>query len=86
MLAARLLEPIRELPRTRDLLAAALRAKPLCKIPVEQFVLDSLSATGHSELQDAFTLRDHSCGIIATAFSYIMWTAMDQVSSLHCCT
>ena len=85
MLATRMLEPIRELPRTRGLLAAALHAKPLCKIPVEQFVLDSLSATGHSEFRDAFTLSDHSCGIIAMGFSYIMWTAMDPVS-LHCCT
>ena len=86
MLAAQMLEPIRELPRTRNLLADALRAKPLCKIPVDQFVLDSLSATGHSEFRDAFTPRDPSCGIIATGFTSVMWKAMDPVSTLHCCT
>ena len=86
LLAAKLLEPIRKLPSTCELLADALRAKPLCGIPVDQFVLDSLGATGHADLRAAFTLRDHSCGIIASAFDSIMWKAMDPVSSLHCCT
>ena len=86
LLAAKLLEPIRELPSTGELLADALRAEPLCGIPVDQFVLDSLGATGRADLRAAFTLRDHSCGIIASAFDSVMWTAMDPVSSLHCCT
>ena len=85
-LAAKLLKPIRELPSTRELLADALRAKPLCGVPVEQFVLDSLGATGRADLEAAFTLRDPSCGIIATGFTAVMWTALDLVSSLHCCT
>ena len=85
-LATQMLQPIKELPSTPELLTEALRAKPLCRIPVDQFVLDSLSATGHSDLQDAFTLRDHSCGIIAVGFSAAMWTTMGPVSSLHCCT
>ena len=85
-LAAKMLKPIRELPSTPELLADALRAQPLCKIPVDQFVLDSLSARGRADFQDEFTLRDHSCGVIATGFSSVMWTAMDPVSSLRCCS
>ncbi len=85
-LAAKMLKPIRKLPSTPELLADALRAQPLCKIPVEQFVLDSLSARGCADFQDAFTLGDHSCGIIAMGFSSVMWTALGPVSSLHGCT
>lgn len=85
-LAARMLEPINKLPSAPELLADALRAMPLCRIPVDQFVLKSLSATGHSDLQAAFTLRDQSCGIIATGFSSVMWTALIQVGTLQCCT
>ena len=84
-LAARLLEPIRELPSTTDLLADALRAKPLCPIPVSQFVLDSLSATGRPELTAAFTLSDDSCALIANAFTYNMSPTLGKVSSLHRC-
>ena len=81
-----MLEPIKKLPSTPELLAAALRAKPLCRFPVEQCVLDLLSATGHAELQDAFTLRDQSCGSIAAGLSSVMWTSLSQVSSLQFCT
>ena len=84
-LAERLLQPIRELPSTDQLLADALCAKPLCRIPVDQAILDSLSATGRPDLKAMFTLRDHSCDIIATAFSYVMRTSFGAVSSLHCC-
>ena len=85
ILAAQMLEPIKELPSTPELLADALRARPLCKIPVDQFVLDLLSATGRPELQAAFTLRDQSCAIIAAAFSSVVWTFPSHVSSLQCC-
>ncbi len=85
-LAAQMLKPIKVLPSTPELLTEALRAQPLCKIPVDQFVLDSLNASGRAQFQDAFTLRDLSCGIIAASFTSIMWKNMDQVSSLRCCT
>ena len=80
-----LLEPILKLPSTTDLLDAALRAKPLCTIPVDQAILDSLTASGRPDLKAAFTLRDHSCDIIAMAFSYVLGTSLGAVSSLHCC-
>ena len=71
LLAARMLEPIKELPSTPELLADALRAKPLCRIPVDESVLDSPSATRLADLQSAFTLRDQSCGILAAGFSSV---------------
>ena len=80
-----LLDPIWKLPSTTDLLADALCAKPLCRIPVDQDILDSLSASGRPELKAAFMLRDHSCNIIATAFSYVMGTSLGPVSTSHCC-
>ena len=80
-----LLEPIWKLPSTTDLLADALCANPLCRIPVDPDILDSLSATGRPELKAAFMLRDPSCNIIATAFSYVMGTSLGPVSTLHCC-
>ena len=83
--AEQLLEPIWELPSTTQLLADALCAKPLCRVPDDQAILDSLTATGRPALKAVFTLRDHSCDIIATAFSYVMGTSLGTVSSLHCC-
>ena len=57
-----------------------------CPIPVSQFILDALSATGRPELRAAFMLPDDSCALIANAFTYNMSTTMGKVSSLHCCS